>query len=148
MTRSKADRAVVAARLKWIRQMLAGIRQLPVAEAREFFADPRNAAAAESYLRRALEALFDLGRHVLARELGIPADEYKEIARGLRDHGLVDADTGDLAIKMAGYRNRMVHFYNEITPEELREICAEHLDEIEAVAAAVARWLRSRRPSP
>jgi len=32
--------------------------------------------------------------------------------------------------KMAGYRNRMVHFYHEITPEELHEICLNHLDEI------------------
>jgi len=32
--------------------------------------------------------------------------------------------------KMAGYRNRMVHFYHVITPEELHEICLNHLDEI------------------
>ena len=32
-----------------------------------FRADPRNVAAAESYLRRALEALLDLGRPVHRR---------------------------------------------------------------------------------
>ncbi len=29
--------------------------------------DRRNPAAAESYLRRSLEAIFDIGRHILAK---------------------------------------------------------------------------------
>lgn len=32
---------------------------------------------------------------------------------------------------LAGYRNRMVHFYHEITPKELYEICSGELEDIE-----------------
>ena len=35
--------------------------------------------------------------------------------------------------KMAGYRNRMVHFYDEILPDELHPISLNHLDEIEVL---------------
>jgi uncharacterized protein YutE (UPF0331/DUF86 family) len=48
------------------------------------FMKPRNLAAAESFLRRSLEAIFDVGRHVLATMGRIDlAQEYKAIARGL-----------------------------------------------------------------
>ena len=39
--------------------------------------------------------------------------EYKAVGRSLGEHGVVDAQTVDLLVKLAGYRNRMVHFYHE-----------------------------------
>jgi hypothetical protein len=36
--------------------------------------------AAESYLRRAVEVLLDMGRHILAKEFALAVSEYKEIA--------------------------------------------------------------------
>jgi len=51
----------------------------------------------------------------------------------------------DLLTKMAGYRNRMTHFYHEITPEELYEICRDHLDEIELVLNRLIEWLRENK---
>jgi uncharacterized protein YutE (UPF0331/DUF86 family) len=43
---------------------------------------------------------------------------------------------------MAGHRNRMVHFYHEITSHELYEICATRLEDIERVVAGLKRWVR------
>ena len=93
-------------------------------------ADRHKVAAAESYLRRSLEALFDIGRHILAKAFAYPAMEYKEVAKGLFDKKILEAKEAELMREMAGYRNRMVHFYHEITPEELHQICLYHLDEI------------------
>jgi uncharacterized protein YutE (UPF0331/DUF86 family) len=44
--------------------------------------------------------------------------------------------------KMAGYRNRMVHLYEEVTTEELYRICAEQLDDFEIIIEAIMTWLR------
>jgi hypothetical protein len=73
MTPARISATVVAERMAWIEAMLAGVRQLPLESYAVFDADPRNAAAAESYVRRALEALLDLGRHVLAKAFARPA---------------------------------------------------------------------------
>ena len=51
---------VVTDRAAWVRRMLVGIRSLPVDSAEEFTAHPRTVAAADSYLRRALEALLEV----------------------------------------------------------------------------------------
>jgi uncharacterized protein YutE (UPF0331/DUF86 family) len=130
MTPTDIDPKVVTQRAAWILEMIGALRDLPLKNKRKFLQNRHNVAAAESYLRRALEALFDIGRHILAKRFAFPATEYKEIARGLLDKKILTEDEADLMRKMAGYRNRMAHFYNEITPEELHEICLGHLDEI------------------
>jgi len=145
MTPAKIMKRVVAERTAWIREMVRSIRSLPLETQEVFLADPRNVASAESYLRRALEALHDLGRHILAKGYGEPAAEYKAVAAGLEAHSVLTPDQALLLRKMAGYRNRMVHFYNEITPAELYQICTSHLDEIDRVLQAALAWLEQHQ---
>jgi len=44
---------------------------------------------------------------------------------------------------MAGYRNRMVHFYDEITPQELYRIVTKDLGDFETFAAAAVRVIKN-----
>ena len=134
--------AIVAERAAWIRKMLDGIQALPLSSCEEFKDDPRTAAAAESYLRRALEALLDLGRHVLAKGFALAPAEYKEIADDLVKAGVLTKDTGALLRQMAGYRNRLVHFYHEVSKEELYTLCTQQVSDVERVCAEVLQWLR------
>ncbi len=141
MTRGTVRVVVITAKIEIARQMLAGISTLPLASVGEFLADARMVAAGESFLRRALEALFDLGRHILAKGFAVPAPDYKAVARGLLGQGVVGADLAQRLTEMAGYRNRMVHFYDEVTPEELYDILTHHLGDIEAALASIQAWL-------
>jgi uncharacterized protein YutE (UPF0331/DUF86 family) len=100
-------------------------------------------AIAESYLRRSLEAMFDIGRHIIAKHAGKAAVEYKEIARLL---GKIDAISDDLSEKlvlMAGYRNRMVHFYHEVSDPELHQILTNNLADIEKFIKEMASLLEA-----
>ncbi len=145
MTRGDIRKEVVVQRSIWIREMIAGIRDVTSQSIEDFMRGPHSVAAAESYLRRALEALLDLGRHLLAKGFGVPAAEYKAIAISLEKNGVLKGAEADLMHRMAGYRNRIVHFYNEISDEEIYEICHFHSDEIEQVLAALLNWFNSRK---
>jgi uncharacterized protein YutE (UPF0331/DUF86 family) len=112
MTPTRIRAEVVVERSALVRSMLDEIRRLPLEDLEEFLGDRRNPASAESFLRRALETLLDLGRHIAARGFGHAAVEYKEIPRALADQGVIDQSTCDLYLRMAGYQNRMVHFYH------------------------------------
>ena len=142
MTPGLIRESVVAQRVAFVRDALTHIRQLPLEGFDDFAADRRNPAAAESLLRRALEALLDLGRHVLVKGFAVPAAEYKAIATGLRERAVLDTRLAERLREMAGYRNRLVHFYDEITERELYEIATEHLTELEEVLDAMLSWLR------
>lgn len=148
MTPGTIDEKVIAQRARWIREAIAAVRELPLADRQAFFGNKHNIAAAESYLRRSLEALFDVGRHILAKGFGYPAPEYKEIARGLFEKAVLEEEEAELLRKMAGYRNRMVHFYHDISPEELLDICLNHTDEIDRLLERMLQWLRSSTCTP
>jgi uncharacterized protein YutE (UPF0331/DUF86 family) len=133
--------SLVAAKVELIGRMLEGISRLPLATEAAFSSDPHMAAAGESYLRRALEALLDLGRHVLAKGFGIAAAEYKAIPRHLEETGVLTPDLAARLLQMAGYRNRLIHFYDEITAGELYRILTGHLGDVTAILDALRRWL-------
>ncbi len=141
MTPEMISARVVAERLRWIEQMLRRLQALPLEDEAAFLSDPRNVAAAESYLRRALEALLDLGRHVLAKGFAVGVSEYHQIGEQLVQQGVLSEAEGHLLQTMASYRNRMVHFYHEVTPEELYRICSRQLQDVERVTEALKHWL-------
>lgn len=143
MTKGKISIAVINQRVLWIREMMDSLKELPLQNKEEFFRDKRNVAAAESYLRRALEALFDIGRHILAKRFAFPASEYKEIAEKLHEKKVLPEKDRVLMRQMAGYRNRMVHFYHQVNAEELYEICIRHLDDISRLVDVLLKWIRN-----
>ena len=143
MTSAPIRAAVVTEKVSYVREMVAAARRLPLSSYDEFAADSRNAGAAESYLRRALEALFDLGRHILAKGFAIAPVEYKEISSVLVEQGILVDEEGRLLRIMAGYRNRMVHFYHEVGTEELYYICRNSLSDVEKISDAYVAWLHA-----
>jgi len=142
VTPGPVSRRVVADRLATLDELLRDIRSLPLGNREAFFSDRRNLWAAESCLRRGLEALLDVGRHILAKGFGQGVSEYKEIANRLAEEGVLEPAAAGVLRTMAGYRNRMVHFYHEVTPPELFEVCTTRLGDLESVRDALLAWLK------
>jgi len=140
---SKVRAATVIQKLALLDAMLVGIGGLPLSSPEAFASNPRDVAAAESYVRRALEALLDLGRHVLGKGLGKGALEYKQVAVALQGAGVLDERTGSALVEMAGYRNRLVHFYDEVGAGELYEICTRRVGDVRDVREQLLAWLRA-----
>ncbi|MGI6632359.1 MAG: type VII toxin-antitoxin system HepT family RNase toxin [Bacillota bacterium] len=139
------NRTLIESRLSLIIDLVGQLDSLAESSESDFLSDPRNVGAAESFLRRSLEAVFDIGRHLVAKSGHSDlAKEYKTIAQGLGTLKVVPREFVSTLIQMAGYRNRMVHFYLEITPSELYQLiiarrgdlrrfvdcCVEYLDKV------------------
>lgn len=113
----------------------------------QFSTDPKEFAVAEHHLRRALEAVFDIAGHIISRFSYAPGKRpktMKEIARALGEKGVLDKEFAEnRLVKMAGYRNRLVHFYDEITPPELYRIVTRDLGDLEQFARAAIEAVQS-----
>ncbi|MEK7509457.1 MAG: DUF86 domain-containing protein [Patescibacteria group bacterium] len=113
----------------------------------EFAADITKFAVTEHFLRRALEAVFDIAGHIISRFSYSPGKRpktLKEVAAALGEKGVVDAAFAEGALSnMAGYRNRMVHFYDEITSQELYRIVTRNLGDFETFAAAAVHVIQN-----
>ncbi|MEK7663638.1 MAG: HepT-like ribonuclease domain-containing protein, partial [Actinomycetota bacterium] len=87
--------------------------------------------------------LLDIGRHILAKGYSIGVTEYKEIARRLQEQAVLSPSEAALLITLAGYRNRLVHFYHEVTDQELYGICSTQSGDIETILAAIQNWMKA-----
>lgn len=138
MTPGAVDLKLVRDRLRISADHVQALRRLPHQDLATFLADERTPSAAEPNLRRAIEALFDTTRHILSKAFGLGALEYREVARQAAMHGLVqDAKLAARFEQIAGYRNRLTHFYEAVTPEELFRILRHDLPDLDAIAAAL-----------
>ena len=119
-----------------IRNILAqieeGIRELETLSKltlTDFLSDKRNYIVAEHYLRRSLEGILTIGSHFLSR-INAKTIDYQQIILSLGEHGLIPKDFAERNKNLAGYRNRLVHVYWEITPEELYTVINQHLKDL------------------
>ncbi len=108
------------------------------------FSQEDNFIKAQFYLRKALEGVFHIGSHILSRIPGGRATEYKEVALKLGEHGIVEENFAKTKLKdMAGYRNRLTHFYAEITPEEIYKIIHENLPDFKTFLDSIKTLLKN-----
>lgn len=94
-------------------------------------------------LREALEGVFHIGAHILSRMEGGRTTEYKEIAKKLGEFGVVEKSLAEGPLSaMAGYRNRLTHFYADIRPKELYQIIGDCLGDFEIFLSAIKNVLQ------
>ncbi len=115
-------------RLSYIEESVHSLERFKGIPLKKFHADPDNFRIAFYDLHKALEAVMDIGSHILSRIPGARPSSYKDIPALLEKYKIIPAKfSSEKLVKMAGYRNRMVHFYGEITENELFEIIQEDL---------------------
>lgn len=97
--------------------------------------------AADTFLRKALQAMLDIAGHIVTRIPGAKPREYKEDMQALIKHKIISSELAPKALAMAGYRNRMIHFYYEITPEELYGIIQDDLPDLEEYIKQISQFV-------
>lgn len=92
-------------------------------------------------LQRALEGLLSCGSHILSRIEGAKFTEYATIAEQLVKYEILPASLKEVSVKMAKYRNRLVHFYHEISEEELYETLHKDISDLEDFSQALLKFI-------
>jgi len=113
----------------------------------EFKTDQIRQGSTERYLHLAIESCLNIGNRILAIyqfEKPIKAPEtYADIFKELRLIGVIDDDFSQRLIKMAKFRNRLVHLYWEIDVETIYAIIQEYLDDFIKFREKVVDFLKN-----
>lgn len=113
------DLDVIRARIQFIEDSLERLGSLAAYPFDEFAGDFRNVEAAKHLLQVAIESVLDICTHIVARfRLGVPSDD-RETLTLLKDKGLIPSDHVATYQAMNRFRNRVVHFYQEVDPQEV-----------------------------
>ncbi len=96
----------------------------------EFASDFRNIDSALHRLQTSIQALVDIGGYIIA-SLGLRTPGSSgEVIDILADHDLLKEEQRDRYISMIQFRNRIVHFYNDIDLKILYQTLQEELVDI------------------
>jgi uncharacterized protein YutE (UPF0331/DUF86 family) len=132
---------VIRKRLRKLDEYLAILAGLRGYTFEEFVADPEHYGSTERFLQLAIEALTDLGNHVIADlQLGT-VDWYSDIPRLLNEAGYIDLETRENWIRMIGFRNVLVHDYLEVDRKLVYEVMQERLGDFEVLRGVFAALL-------
>ncbi|PIP16836.1 MAG: hypothetical protein COX44_03210 [Candidatus Portnoybacteria bacterium CG23_combo_of_CG06-09_8_20_14_all_37_13] len=141
MKNLKVDTKIILTRINIIQESLGRLNILKTLTISQCTSKD-NFALAEHFLRYALEATFDICAHILSRIPGVEVGEYKKMALEMGKQKIVSIDFAkDKLEKMAGYRNRLTHFYFEIGPKEMYEIIQNNLGDFESFLKHIKKFL-------
>lgn len=140
--RAPVEREAILPRIDGIEQNIRRLRVLAARGASEFQERGDTFDLAQHHLRLALEGVFHISAHLLARLPGGRATEYREIAQKLGELGLVPRGFAEQKlVPMAGMRNVLVHQYADVNPVRLLQVLADHLGDIETFLQHVRKVL-------
>lgn len=107
----------------------------------EFVADPERYGSAERFLQVSIEAVNDLGNHVVS-DLGLGEINWQsDIPRLLLTHGYITADLSQLWIKMIGFRNILVHEYMDVDRRLVYDVLQNNLVDLRKLMTVFTRWI-------
>jgi len=132
---------VIRKRLNKLDECLAVLQRLQRYGRDEFLSDPERFGSAERFLHLSIEALLDIGNHVIADEgLGV-VDWYSDVPRIFMEKGLISPELSEKWIRMIGFRNTLVHGYIDIDRTIVYEVLQNGLGDIEELKRVFAGFL-------
>ena len=132
---------IIRKRLNKLDEYLAVIKKLQRYSFEEFIADPERYGSAERFLHLAIEALIDMGNHVIAdSELGV-VNWYSDIPKILAEKEFISSELEEKWISMIGFRNTLVHEYIDIDREIVYDVLQNNIQDLEDLKRAFAQFL-------
>lgn len=99
--------------------------------------DVREARFVQHTLQLAIQAALDVASQIVSsRRLGEP-ETNRALFDLLRKNGLVDEALADKLYAMIGFRNVLVHGYQEVDLRIVRDILQNHLDDLRDFVTAI-----------
>lgn len=132
---------VIRKRLNKLDEYLSILYSLQRYDFDEFVNNPEHYGSTERFLHLVIEAITDMGNHIIAElELGI-VNSYSDIPILLAEKGIIDPQLREKWIRMIGFRNTLVHDYLEIDRSIVYNVLQNHLEDIETIRRIFARFL-------
>lgn len=136
------DIAVVRRILSSLNESLEHLKSKQNVPFEEYKNDRDIQAVVERKLETAIQACIDIGNHIIAQQnLGSPSD-YGEIFLILLQKGIINNEQSGKLIKMAGFRNVLIHEYRDILIDKVYDILQNRLSDFYDFARSVLDYLK------
>jgi uncharacterized protein YutE (UPF0331/DUF86 family) len=108
----------------------------------KFIKDPDKIGSAKYHFIVAIESSIDMCNHIISRNGYRVPEDYADTFRVMAEVGTITEDFSEELIKMAKFRNRLVHIYWEINDKQLYQILQNNLDDFKKLLDSIAGFLK------
>jgi uncharacterized protein YutE (UPF0331/DUF86 family) len=126
-----------------LRDAVRQLRDLGQTPPETFVADPRAVNSAKYLLIVAAGAALDIGNHLAARRGARSPEHYADCMAIMAEIGVVDPDLKLRLMRMARFRNLLVHLYARVNDAEVHRVIREDLGDLERYLYSVGRYLKA-----
>ena len=133
---------IIRKRLRFLEGYLKKPNKIKASAQREqFISDEDLQDIVDRNLQLAIEAVLDIGQHIIASSRWEPVDEYSDIFPVLARHNVIPTELAKRVEKMAGFRNILVHEYADIEHDQVFDVLENHLKDLSELAHAYQQFV-------
>lgn len=137
------DKSVVYKILDYLNESLRHLESKQTVSFEQYKKDRDIQAIIERKLETAIQACIDIGNHIIAQQnLGSPS-EYGEIFLILAENGIINSQAAEKLVKMAGFRNILIHEYRNVLIEKVYDILQNRLSDFYEFAQSILKYLEN-----
>ena len=94
------------------------------------------------HLQLALQAVLDVGQHIIAQKLFESYRENKEVFRILAGRSILSKESKRAFEAAIGVRNILVHHYEEVDPKIIHEVIQNNLSDFDRFVVEIGEYLK------
>jgi len=123
------------------RKSVSRLQKLKELGKSKFLSDPDKIASAKYHFIVVIESSIDMCNHIISRNAYRVPEDYGDTFRVMREEGAFDTEFSEELVKMAKFRNRLVHLYWEIDDTRIYKILEGNLGDLNKFIKLVAGFL-------
>ncbi len=132
---------LVRARSREIRAAVQKIRTYTAQDTATFMSDERNLYTVMHLLLICIEAAAGVCNHLAAKAASAAPGSFAECFEALRNLEVLDDELTVRMIRMARFRNVLVHRYWNVQPERVLQYARDDLGDLDAFLTQVGQWI-------
>ena len=138
------DKEVIESLCISIRRNLKELSDAQDIDWNKFVKDNRSRRFVERLLQIAIEAMIDIGHHIISDEGFREPQSYRDVFKILAENGILPEDDLPKYENIASFRNILVHHYGKIDDSIVYGVFRNRVEDIEEYVAYILSWLEER----
>lgn len=134
----------IVAKLERLEEYFQYLEKIQKINKKKFLADYHFFGLAERYLQLCIEILLDIGKMVIVAERLRKPEDNEDIFIVLSENKILSAKAAQQLVGIAGFRNILVHDYENIDRRIVYEKLQENLKDFQKFQKAILRYLNKK----
>jgi uncharacterized protein YutE (UPF0331/DUF86 family) len=88
-----------------------------------------------------IEACINICNHIVVKKFNIIPETYGECFKILGEYGIIDKDLSNSLVKMAHFRNLLIHLYSKVDDKEVYKILKENIIDVKNFIKEISKIL-------